>query len=253
MYEYSTFKACTGLLIRNSAGKVLHGRNLDFYMMELLSKLIVNVEYYRGNKRIYSVDTVVGSAFAPTGIRHGAFAVNANTRKAKHFYNDLISIFVDDGIPAVWLLRKVLEEEETYASALKRIKTERISGPIYYIISGVGPNEGAVIERETNGYHGFYELSDTTWFLVQTNYDRDQPDPVHDPRRIPVENRLRERGNIHLEEQNVLDDFMSIWPTFNAGTIMTAIMVPETGYHNTTVWYAYNPSPPPSSEEIDEE
>ncbi len=30
MYEFSTFKACTGLLVRNSAGQVLHGRNLDF-------------------------------------------------------------------------------------------------------------------------------------------------------------------------------------------------------------------------------
>jgi hypothetical protein len=35
---------------------------------------------------------------------------------------------------------------------------------------------------------------------------------------------------------------MSIWPTFNIATIMTSIMVPSTGYHNTTVWYAANPS-----------
>ena len=32
MYEFSTFKACTGLLIRNDEGKILHGRNLDFEM-----------------------------------------------------------------------------------------------------------------------------------------------------------------------------------------------------------------------------
>jgi hypothetical protein len=30
MYEYSTFKACTGFLIRTAEGKVMHGRNLDF-------------------------------------------------------------------------------------------------------------------------------------------------------------------------------------------------------------------------------
>ncbi len=30
MYEFSTFKACTGILIRNTGGKVMHGRNLDF-------------------------------------------------------------------------------------------------------------------------------------------------------------------------------------------------------------------------------
>ena len=81
---------------------------------------------------------------------------------------------------------------------------------------------------------------------MQTNYDRDQPDPILDPRRIPVEKRMSERGNIHFEETDLMNDFMSIWPTFNIVTFMTAIMVPETGYHNTTVWYGYNPSPPPS-------
>jgi len=49
MYEYSTFKACTGILIRTAEGKVMHGRNLDFEMWEILAKLIANVEYYRGD------------------------------------------------------------------------------------------------------------------------------------------------------------------------------------------------------------
>lgn len=34
---------------------------------------------------------------------------------------------------------------------------------------------------------------------------------------------------------------MSVWPTFNIATIMTAVMIPKTGYHNTTVWYGQNP------------
>ena len=57
-----------------------------------------------------------------------------------------------------------------------------------------------VIERDTNGTHAFYELSDENWFLVQTNYDRDQPDPVHDPRRIPVEKRIRDLGQSYFTE-----------------------------------------------------
>ena len=77
--------------------------------------------------------------------------------------------------------------------------------------------------------------------MVQTNYDRDYPDPLHDPRRVPVEKRLRERGNAHFEEQELFDSFMSVWPTFNIATIMTAVMVPATSYHNTTSWYGENP------------
>ena len=49
---------------------------MDFEMYELIGKLIANVEYYKGDQKVYTVDTVVGSAFALTGIRHGAFAVN---------------------------------------------------------------------------------------------------------------------------------------------------------------------------------
>lgn len=137
MYEFSTFKACTGILVRNSAGRVMHGRNLDFEMWEILSKLVVNVEYYNNGQRLFSVDTVVGSVFALTGIRHGAFSINVDTRKAKHFYDDLISVLVDDGMPTCWLLRKTLEEQTSYASAVRRIKTERIGGPVYYILAGV--------------------------------------------------------------------------------------------------------------------
>lgn len=156
MYEYSTFAACTGLLVRTPEGKVIHGRNLDFEMWELLSKLLTNVEYYRGDQRIFSSDIVVGSVFALTGIRQGSFAVNCDTRYAKHFVDDLISVLKDNAIPTLWLLRKVLAEETNYASAVKRLKTERVGGPVYFIVSGVGANEGTVIERDTDAVHAAY-------------------------------------------------------------------------------------------------
>ena len=71
-----------------------------------------------------------------TGIRHGSFAINVDTRKAEHFYNDLISIMLDNGMPTVWLLRRVLAEEPNFDRALKRLKFEKIGGPVYYIVSG---------------------------------------------------------------------------------------------------------------------
>jgi hypothetical protein len=47
---------------------------------------------------------------------------------------------LDDGIPTVWLLRRVLAEEFTYVNALKRLKFEKIGGPVYYILSGLEKN-----------------------------------------------------------------------------------------------------------------
>lgn len=137
LYEYSTIKACTGILVRNYNGKILHGRNLDFEMWGMISGLIVNIDYYQGKKLIYSVDTVVGSVFALTGIRHGAFAINCDTRKGTDILSDLLSIFWYNAIPNVWLLRKILENEVTYANALDKLLNTRIAAPIYYVISGV--------------------------------------------------------------------------------------------------------------------
>lgn len=62
-----------------------------------------------------------------------------------------------------------------------------------------------MIERETNSVNAYYELSESNWFLVQTNYDRDYPDPLHDPRRIPVELSLRNRGNNLFDEKTLMD------------------------------------------------
>jgi len=97
-----------------------------------------------------------------------------------------------------------------------------------------------VIERGVNGTHAAYELSDDIWFLVQTNYDRDQPEPVYDQRRIPMERRVRERGQ-DFTVDTVLTE-MFTWPNFNIATIMTAVMVPSKNYHNVTSWYSLNPS-----------
>ena len=50
-----------------------------------------------------------------------------------------------------------------------------------------------------------------------------------------------ERGN-KINEQELLDLIMSQYPTLNIETIMSAILVPSTGYHNTTAWYGANPA-----------
>lgn len=129
-------------------------------MWEILSKLLVHVEYYRGGKKIFNSDIVVGSVFSLTASKPGAFAVNVDTRYTKHFENDLISVLIDGAIPTCWLLRKVVEQEQSYDRAVKRLKTERIGGPVYYIVSGINPYEGIVIERDVNAVHAYYELSE---------------------------------------------------------------------------------------------
>lgn len=77
-------------------------------MWDLLARLVVVVDYYREGQLIYTVDTVVGSVFALTGIRYGAFSVNVNTRYGGKLFEILSQILVNDAMPDVWLVRKVL-------------------------------------------------------------------------------------------------------------------------------------------------
>jgi len=63
----------------------MHGRNLDFELWELLSKLLVKIDYYKDGKFIYTSYTVAASVFTLTGIRQGAFSINVDTRTAKTF------------------------------------------------------------------------------------------------------------------------------------------------------------------------
>lgn len=102
-----------------------------------------------------------------------------------------------------------------------------------------------VIERDPEAPNAVYELTDTRWFLVQTNYDRTQPEPLIDTRRAPMEKRVQANGNKFT--QDTVFEQMTTWPNFNIGTIMTTVIRPETGYHNTTAWYGYNPTPQESS------
>jgi hypothetical protein len=58
---------------------------MDFELWELISKMQVNVEYYKKGVRIFSIDSIAGMVFALTGIRHGAYAITEDTRFTRHF------------------------------------------------------------------------------------------------------------------------------------------------------------------------
>lgn len=88
-----------------------------------------------------------------------------------------------------------METSESYSDAVLRFKTTPTVDPAYYIVSGPGLYDGTVIEKDRNNVKGSFILTDETWFLVQTNYDRDIEEPKHDARRAPAEERMREYGN----------------------------------------------------------
>jgi hypothetical protein len=91
-------------------------------MYELLGAMVAKVEYYRGDVKLFTEDTIAGSVFSVTGIRHGAFAISVNARHPKGFTGTLVSVLMENNIPALWLVRKTLLECEDYDQATKRLR-----------------------------------------------------------------------------------------------------------------------------------
>jgi len=154
-YEVSTISghACSGILVRNANNTVIHGRNLDFEFWGTFAELFSRVNWYRGEELVFSSDQVIGSVFVLTGMKNGKFAVHVDTRITHDYFKVFSSIFVKQVMPSAYLVRKVLEEENSFSDAISRLSSTEITAPIYYVVSGPGPNDGAVIERTFDGVH----------------------------------------------------------------------------------------------------
>ena len=66
-----------------------------------------------------------------------------------------------------------------------------LTSQVYYIISGIKENEGEIVARDYNKEVLVETLNSSQWFTVQTNFDRDQEEPLNDYRRIPAENKIK--------------------------------------------------------------
>ena len=83
--------------------------------------------------------------------------------------------------------------------------------------------------------------SDAPFFLVQTNYDRDAPDPPGDDRRTVCERTLAQYGQGAAGSALGVYAAMSTYNVHNAGTAYTAIMCAATGELHSFVRVAMVP------------
>ncbi len=63
-----------------------------------------------------------------------------------------MQVFEAAGVPPAHLLRQVFEEAQSYAEALERLCKTQVAVPVIYILAGVHPGDGCVIERTENDY-----------------------------------------------------------------------------------------------------
>ena len=237
IYEITAF--CTSTIVRTASGKIIHGRNVDFPLSPYIANLTTQVSFYRGENLLYKSDLTVGTLGTAAGIRPGKFAISLNEREKGSLLTNFREYFYEKSLPSLYLVRKVLENADSFDEAISMLSTTRIIAPAYYIVSGVQPHEGVIISRNATGVTNAHWLKDNDpdWYIAVSNYDRDEVEPDLDYRRIPAENRIYAIGQQNMTEQLLLDEVLAKFPTLNFETILSAVMVPSTGYFNTTMWF----------------
>lgn len=235
---YEILASCTSIVSASSDGTIIHGRNLDYSFRSYISSFMVHFEFYRNGILIYEGDGNAGFLGLVTGMKKNRFAISLNQRSSNHTV-ELVSNDFERVLPIPYFIRNVLDKAEDYQTAIKMLSNEPFGANAYIIISGIGKNEGIIITRDRNkavNISVINEELENEWFLVQTNYDRNQPDPEKDLRRLPAEKKIKEIGKDQLNLSELFNRILSLSPNKNSRTISSTIMCAKSGIFNTTIW-----------------
>ena len=238
-FIYEILASCTSIISIDEQGNIYHGRNLDYNFKDILAEVTIRLRFFRNNTLLYEGDGEAGYLGLVTGLRHGAFGVSINERNKGGSWDSIYKVLFKKTFAIPYFIRKVLENAENFTSAVEMFSNEEFAAPCYLIVSGVGKNEGVVITRDRDGVANVTQIDvdqPDQWFFVQTNYDRDLPDPASDYRRVPAEIRMRNITRKGITAQRMFDEVLNLVPSMRPSTILTSIMSAQTGYFNTTVW-----------------
>mmetsp|Transcript_63242 Transcript_63242/g.87922 ORF Transcript_63242/g.87922 Transcript_63242/m.87922 type:complete len:113 (-) Transcript_63242:223-561(-) len=92
------------------------------------------------------------------------------------------------------------------------------------------------MDRESTFNYAELDVEAGRWYLVQTNYDRDLPDPKDDPRRTVAEKAMDKIGQKNMTWDGLFKDVLSLPPVLNDKTIESVVFPAYAGYFNITVW-----------------
>eukprot|EP01065_Artemidia_motanka_P049427 TRINITY_DN8189_c0_g1_i1.p1 TRINITY_DN8189_c0_g1~~TRINITY_DN8189_c0_g1_i1.p1 ORF type:complete len:427 (+),score=166.66 TRINITY_DN8189_c0_g1_i1:339-1619(+) len=241
---------CTSVVAEDPSGKIVHSRNFDWNLPNVLRPLIWEVEFQRGGKHLYTGTSVVGFVGVQNAMKPGkdGFALTMDARcQGGHLLNNLAEMLLHGGQTPTQHARHVMETATSYDDAVNKFATGDLIDPMYFIVSGASRGMGAVIARERKDAKDIWRLNDTEqngWFRLQTNYDRWTQPPKADDRRTPGDNNMEALGRAGVSVPGVYGVMMK-WPTFNYHTDHTCMFVVADGVYNTTVWMGDAPSTGP--------
>ncbi len=224
-FVYELLALCTSIVARDSAGRVVLGRNLDFLFVELLRNLHVVFRYRHGpkGKVLFQCSGLAGFVGSLTCMKPGKFAISLNMRAIVSLADTIKCLVL--GRPLVtWMIRDTLTHARSYDEALKMLRHARCISGSYIILSGVRTNEGAVLTMGREGAIDVRELNDSNWFLAQCNHD---PWDANDTRSIHARLYMERLGQNNLDLRRLARDVLMRGPLLRRDTVVTVLMSPS--------------------------
>ena len=242
---YEIFTVCTSIIAQDDNGHLKHARNLDFGLFlgwnstthewaisSHLRKMVVNINWIKDGKILFVSNNFAGFIGIYNGMKKGAFALTANDRfDSLGGYVGIIRWMI--GLEPhsrwmTWLARETLEQANSYAEAYDHLANTPMLSPVYFILSGVQPYEGAIISRTLNGTVQNQTVkmdpdSPYGWYLLQTNYDPNTEVLYIDDRRTPGNICMRKLGRSNVGFQGIYN-VLSSRTNLNKLTTYTVLM-----------------------------
>lgn len=229
---YDIVASCTSIVATSYDGTVIHGRNFDYLIPELLKKAQYLAIYKKKNKEEFRCIATSGITGLLTCMKTGKFAISVNERDddSGNGLKKTIQAVKNGKIITLWAVRRAVEAANTYDELVKMLQEIKICSTVYFIVSGVKRNEGIVITRDRTFALDSWKLSDNEWFLVQVNTDRWRQIPTNETdRRTPAINRLKEIGRYNINTELMFNKVMKLYPNNNKDTIFYSVMCAKTG------------------------
>lgn len=182
---YELVMECTGILARDAGGKVVHGRNMDIDLH--VSNITAQVSWLRDGQEVLMTTQYLGYLGVHTGMRLGGWSVQANERTVLEFGPwgwgksvralDILAL-MERHRPVGYLLRETLLASSSFEDAVLTLSNAKSVSPLYFIIAGAKPGQGAVVTKSRGGLADaprnrsvvLLEGS-SSYFLAQTNWD----------------------------------------------------------------------------------
>ncbi|CAJ0962682.1 unnamed protein product, partial [Mesorhabditis belari] len=251
---YEIFTVCTSIVGQDPSGSMYHARNLDFGLFlgwnpnaheweisQHLRKMILNVNWMSQGKVVFKSNHFAGYIGIYNALKPGAFSLTANERfMAEGGLVGILRWLLDEDPNGKWmtmLARETMIVSNTYQEAKDRLMDIPMLSPVYYILGGVNPWEGAIITRSLDKTDQLNELDPhdaNGWYLLQTNYDPDT-DPLYlDDRQTPGDACMRNLTQKAVGFEGIYN-VLSSKTNLNKLTTYTVLMHVATGRFETII------------------